>query len=856
MAGFLTSQRLWGCTTFVDHVSDYVYVHLMRDMTLDETLLAKSAWEKVMAQAGRMVKHYHADNGRFADNGFIDSINDSDQKITFCGVGAHHQNGIVENKNKILTQGARTLLLHGMRMWPQMVDEMFWPFALKAVAERLNTLQIDSLGRTPESILHGIDVDDIPVKSFHTLFCPVYVLDARLQSAGGAGPPKWEPRSRIGVYLGHSPFHAGSVALVWNPSTGRVSPQFHVVFDDDFSTVSYMEAGTIPPNWKELVEYSSERATAEDVALADTWLNSSSQNVDEKDRLSDPFAIVTDHHKRQKTDTTGTTPPKPNQTSASEGESSSPSQTEHSSETAVNSFATSGRKPSSAQHGSEGTGVLTDTFGDSNPAIDTRSHDYQKESLKMPQRQNPRENGLRRSPRLQEKRTSEEMKKRKAHVTFGTAATTKVVFGLFSLFAMTSNLTMPKHRINKDATFTQHCMNRFHEVNELYDGTMNEVHQLMYSTDISSNECFTFKQAMKQDDRLSFIDAMEKEINDHESRTHWHVVHRDTLPAKAKPIKAIWSFKRKRAPDGSLLKHKARMCAHGGMQQWGDSYWETYSPVVNMLTVRLILAIAKIHNLDSKAIDFVLAFPQADLEEDIWMDLPIGFQVDGQTEDDSDRHYVLKLRANLYGLKQASYNWYEKLKQSLIDRDFKPSDIDPCLYIGNNMIVLTYVDDCIIIGPAIKEIDAFVTSMKDGNENFVLTDEGDIDKFLGIEITQLDENRFKISQPYLIDRIVSLLNLNPDELGHRTNPKATPVGKPVLNKDLAGKPRKEDWNYRTAVGMLTYLQGNSRPEISMSVHQTARFCNNPKLSHEKGESYKASRKISITYQIRRYSLQP
>ena len=90
------------------------------------------------------------------------------------------------------------------------------------------------------------------------------------------------------------------------------------------------------------------------------------------------------------------------------------------------------------------------------------------------------------------------------------------------------------------------------------------------------------------------------------------------------------------------------------------------------------------------------------------------------------------------------------------------------------MIVLTYVDDCIIIGPAIKEIDAFVTSMKDGNENFVLTDEGDIDKFLGIEITQLDKNRFKISQPYLIDRIVSLLNLNPDELGHRTNPKATP----------------------------------------------------------------------------------
>eukprot|EP00957_Ditylum_brightwellii_P094117 7165481-Ditylum_brightwellii.AAC.1 len=96
-------------------------------------------------------------------------------------------------------------------------------------------------------------------------------------------------------------------------------------------------------------------------------------------------------------------------------------------------------------------------------------------------------------------------------------------------------------------------------------------------------------------------------------------------------------------------------------------------------------------------------------------------------------------------------------------------------------------------------IDSFVTSMKEGNENFILSNEGDINKFLGIEITQLDKNRFKISQPYLIDRIVSLLNLNQDELGYQTNPKATPVCKPVLNKDLAGKPCKEDWNYCTAV---------------------------------------------------------
>ena len=118
--------------------------------------------------------------------------------------------------------------------------------AIKAVAERHNSLHVDHKGKTASSILHGVDLEDIPVKSFHTLFCPIYALDARLQSSGGAGPPKWEPRSHIGVYLGHLPFHAGSVALVWNPNTGRVSPHYHVVFENYFSTVTFMEASTTP----------------------------------------------------------------------------------------------------------------------------------------------------------------------------------------------------------------------------------------------------------------------------------------------------------------------------------------------------------------------------------------------------------------------------------------------------------------------------------------------------------------------------------------------------------------------------------------------------------------------------------
>ena len=72
----------------------------------------------------------------------------------------------------------------------------------------------------------------------------------------------------------------------------------------------------------------------------------------------------------------------------------------------------------------------------------------------------------------------------------------------------------------------------------------------MYSSDITTNECFTFCNAMKQEDKMSFVDAMEKEILYHKNGEHWSIVHRNTLPNKERPIKSIWYFKRKGNPDG------------------------------------------------------------------------------------------------------------------------------------------------------------------------------------------------------------------------------------------------------------------------------------------------------------------
>ena len=91
--------------------------------------------------------------------------------------------------------------------------------------------------------------------------------------------------------------------------------------------------------------------------------------------------------------------------------------------------------------------------------------------------------------------------------------------------------------------------------------------------------------------------------------------------------------------------------------------------------------------------------------------------------------------------------------------------------------------------------------------------------FLDIEITNIYEKRFKVSQPFLIGRIISLLDIDTNDYGMDTNAKSTSVGRALLYKDLSGKPRKEAWNYQTSVVMLNYLEYNSLPEMSMALHQ-------------------------------------
>ena len=166
-------------------------------------------------------------NPKFADKAFVDDVRAAYQTITLCGVGAHHQNGIAERRIRDITENARTSLLHAAHRWPKAIAANLWPQAIKHVIDVCNSLPRPGKTESPLSKFAGTSVQP-NLKHFHPFGCPVYVLQAPLQTRNPF--PKWGERSRIGIFLCHSPHHASSVPLILSTQTGLVSPQFHCVF--------------------------------------------------------------------------------------------------------------------------------------------------------------------------------------------------------------------------------------------------------------------------------------------------------------------------------------------------------------------------------------------------------------------------------------------------------------------------------------------------------------------------------------------------------------------------------------------------------------------------------------------------
>ena len=210
----------------------------------------------------------------------------------------------------------------------------------------------------------------------------------------------------------------------------------------------------------------------------------------------------------------------------------------------------------------------------------------------------------------------------------------------------------------------------------------------------------TFKEAMAGPDAGGFITAMEAEIITLIELNVFEIVRRDS---NMKVLSGVWALRRKRYPDGSIRKLKARYCARGFEQVEGVDYFETFAPVVMWLTVRLLLIMSILLELETTQIDYTAAFVHADIDCLVYVAMPPGFGLPGQ---------VWKLRKSLYGLAQSPRNYFLYTKDKLLSMGFVQSEADPCLFISADIICLIYVDDALLFYKDKQSIITLTDKMK------------------------------------------------------------------------------------------------------------------------------------------------
>jgi hypothetical protein len=130
----------------------------------------------------------------------------------------------------------------------------------------------------------------------------------------------------------------------------------------------------------------------------------------------------------------------------------------------------------------------------------------------------------------------------------------------------------------------------------------------------------------RQVDANTFIEAQRPEIDDLMDINTFESIPKINLPPRTQYLDLIWTYRRRRRPDGSLKKYKARLCVNDSRQIQGIDYTESFAPVVQWSTIRMVNTLDAMHNLKGKQIDFTQAFPQAKLKEDIYIRFPAGFE--------------------------------------------------------------------------------------------------------------------------------------------------------------------------------------------------------------------------------------
>lgn len=333
--------------------------------------------------------------------------------------------------------------------------------------------------------------------------------------------------------------------------------------------------------------------------------------------------------------------------------------------------------------------------------------------------------------------------------------------------------------------------------------------QLTCNKDTTNNMCLvsvdgnpsTLEEAKNSEEWPDWEAALNKEMSALENNG---VVTEVTRHPLMKIVKSMLLFKKKHDLEGKVTTYKVRLVAKGYSQIPGVDFKQTYAPVASLTTIRIFFTLVNQHDLVTSQIDVANAFLNGDLEEELYLLPPKGYN--------QNQNSVWKLNKSLYGLKQAPRNWNRKFHSFLTKFKLINSELDKCLYYNydKSIVLVIYVDDAYIAAKNGYQLNQLINYLK--MEVDIRTLNGD--SFLGLKIDRKDNWLF-LSQPHYINKILERFKM--------TNCNPVPVpSTPDDPNQIEGELLNEEIPYKEAIGCLMYLVTCTRPDIAHAVGLASR----------------------------------
>ncbi|KAH9651033.1 hypothetical protein KPL70_026595 [Citrus sinensis] len=353
---------------------------------------------------------------------------------------------------------------------------------------------------------------------------------------------------------------------------------------------------------------------------------------------------------------------------------------------------------------------------------------------------------------------------------------------------------------------------------------------LMSAEDVTIEEPNSYREAVNNKNNRNWIKAMREEMDSLVRNQTWILVPN---PGNRKIVSCKWIFKKKEGiPGVEDSRYKARLVARGFTQKEGIDFNEIFSPMVKHSLIRILLAMVALFDLELEQIDVKTAFLHGNLEENILMSQPEGFEEKGHED------YVCLFKRSLYGLKQSSRQWYRRFDQFMISNGYHRSKYDSCVYheiinsggnSGGVVYLLLYADDILIAGKNLSDIKKLKNLLKG---EFEMKDLGSARRILGIDIVRdRATGTLFLSQSRYISKVPERFQMMDSK------PVLTPLGAQFkLSENMSPtshvkEVKMADIPYSQAVGSLMYAMVCTRADIAYAVSIVSRFMSNPGKLH-------------------------